>query len=96
MTKNELVNRLRELKKELNQKFGIEKFALFGSYARDEADENSDVDIAILKIREKDYFTRARAVYFLEEKLRKKVDMGYLDSMRTYLRNQIKEEMVDV
>ena len=49
MTTNELIIKLKNVKDELKQKFGIEQIALFGSYARDEANEDSDVDIAILK-----------------------------------------------
>lgn len=45
MTKDELLSALANVKEELQQRFGIEKIALFGSYARDEATDDSDVDI---------------------------------------------------
>ena len=48
MTTNELLVKLDSLKDELKQKFGIEEMALFGSYARGEAKEDSDIDIAVL------------------------------------------------
>ena len=96
MTKNELITILSGIKNELKQKFGIEEIALFGSYARGEANEESDVDIAIIKINKKDFLKRLQAKDFLEKKLNKKVDIGYLDSMRTFIKNRIKKDLIYV
>ena len=86
MTKDELISTLASVKEELQQRFGIEKIALFGSYARDEATDNSDVDIVILEIKEKNFLNRLNAIDFLENKLNQKVDMGYFDSMKTFIK----------
>ena len=96
MTRDELLDKLIAVKSELSEKFGIEQIALFGSYARDEATEQSDIDLTIVKMKKKDYFMRAKAIYFLEKQLGKKVDMGYFDSIRTTLRHQIKQDMIYV
>ncbi len=68
----EIYNKLKSLKPVLKERYGIEEFALFGSQARDDYTNDSDVDIAILKMEKKDYFSRVRAKYFLEELLQKK------------------------
>lgn len=47
MTKQYIINYLSEHKDEFSQKFGITKLGLFGSYVRDEADKNSDIDILV-------------------------------------------------
>ena len=47
ITKNEILNFLKIHKPELKQKFNIEKIGLFGSFARDEANEKSDIDIFV-------------------------------------------------
>ena len=47
---NQIIEKLRELKPVLKDKFGIEEFAVFGSVARGEDTNNSDIDIAIFKI----------------------------------------------
>lgn len=47
MTKEYIINYLREHKDEFSKKFGITKLGLFGSYVRDEAQDNSDIDILI-------------------------------------------------
>jgi len=96
MTTNELILKLNNVKDELKNRFGIEEIALFGSYARGEATEESDVDIAILKMQKKDLLKRLQAKDFLEQQLNKKIDMGYLDSMRTFIKNRIKKDLIYV
>ena len=96
MTQDELLSQLRLLQKDLSDKFGIQKIAIFGSYARDEAQDESDVDIAILKISEQNLSKRLDAIKFLENKLHKKIDMGYYDSMKTFIKNRIKKDFIYV
>jgi len=47
LDREEILRRLREHKNELQQKFPIARLALFGSYARGEQNENSDIDILV-------------------------------------------------
>jgi uncharacterized protein len=91
-----IINKLKELKPILKERYGIEEFALFGSYARDEQNEQSDIDIAIVKIEKKDYFKRVQAKYYLEEIFKKSVDIGYLNSMRSFLKKRVEKEMIYV
>ncbi len=93
---NIVLENIRQLAPELKEKFGIKKMALFGSYARNEARENSDIDLAIIEIDKKDFFNRLHAKYFIEEQMQKKVDIGYLSSMRSFLRKRIEKEMIYV
>ena len=96
MTQSELLEKLSNVKQELQDQFGIEKIALFGSYARDEASEKSDIDIAILKMKEKNFSNRLNAIDFLERTLNKKVDMGYFDSMKTFIKHRIERDFIYV
>lgn len=87
---------LREKKEELAQRFGIEEIALFGSRARNDASEESDIDLVILQSRGRDYFKRAEAKYFLERELGKRVDLGYFDSIRPVIRKRIENDLIHV
>ena len=58
MRQSELFMKLSDVKEEFQKRFAIEKIVLFGSYLRDEAAEDSDVDIAILKIEKQLEFLR--------------------------------------
>jgi predicted nucleotidyltransferase len=45
MTKNIILEYLKNKKEELHKRYGIVSLGLYGSYARDEATNNSDIDI---------------------------------------------------
>jgi predicted nucleotidyltransferase len=42
-----ILDRLRAYKPELQRKYPISRLGVFGSYARGEANENSDIDVAV-------------------------------------------------
>ncbi len=47
LTRDEVLNQLRKHKPELEKRFGVTTLALFGSTARDEALEDSDIDLMV-------------------------------------------------
>ena len=47
MNKEIILNCLKNHLQEFKEKYNVEKIGLFGSYARDEATENSDIDIFV-------------------------------------------------
>jgi len=47
MTKRDVLNYLKEHYQEFKHQYHVEKIGLFGSYARDEATKESDVDIFV-------------------------------------------------
>lgn len=96
LQKETLLKQLQNYKPVLSERFGIKKIALFGSFARDEATQSSDIDLVILEMKEKKLKNRLGAKKFLEEKIGRKVDMGYLNSMKSYIRNAVEKELVHV
>ena len=46
-TKDEIIAILRNFKEEFGERYGIEKLGLFGSVARGEQKEDSDIDICV-------------------------------------------------
>lgn len=93
---HQIINKLKELKPILKEKYGIEEFAVFGSVAKGLDTEKSDVDIAILKMKLKSGFDLIRAQYFLKENLNKEVDIGTFASMKTFIKNKIKKDFIYV
>lgn len=64
LTKNNVIERLKRVKPILERKYGINELALFGSYARDEATDNSDIDI-LVKLKTPSYRNLCNATYVL-------------------------------
>lgn len=73
MTKENILNYLSSHKKEFQIEYEVENIGLFGSYARDEADDHSDIDIFV-KMKP-DLFKLVELKQKIEEDLRKKVDI---------------------
>ena len=47
MKRDDILSRLRERRREIAERFGVERVGLFGSAARDELREDSDVDVLV-------------------------------------------------
>ena len=92
----EILEKLRELKPILKEKFGIEEFAVFGSVARGEDTKKSDIDIAVIKAKSKNYFDLLEVKYFLKECLDKEIDIGYYDAIRPIFKKHINKDLINV
>ena len=95
-TKQEILNSLHLHQNELNQKFGIEQLALFGLFANDQQNENSDIDLLVIKMKKKNAFTLIKAKRFISKLLQKEVDLGLIDSLRPFIRSRVEKEMIYV
>jgi len=91
-----IINKLKELKPILKEKYGIEEFAVFGSVAKGTDNEQSDIDIAVLKMQLKSGFDLIRAKNYLKERLNKEVDIGTFKSMKTFIKNRIQKDFIYV
>lgn len=92
----EIINKLKELKPILNERYGIEEFAVFGSVAKGTDTKDSDVDIAVTKLNLKDAFALLDAKEYLSNILQKPVDIGTFRSMKTFIKNRIKKDFIYV
>ena len=94
MKKEELIDILRNYKNERANYYGIMTIGIFGSTARGDDREESDVDI-VLRIREPDLFMLVGIKEELEERLHRPVDIvTYRDNMNLFLKKRIDKEAV--
>jgi len=91
-----IISKLKELKPVLNEKYGIEEFAVFGSVAKGTDTESSDIDIAILKMQLRSGFDIVRAQKYLEDIFDKEVDIGTFKAMKTFIKNRIQKDFIYV
>ena len=90
----EYLSILRSEKESLFRKYQISNLGLFGSVARYEQREDSDIDICI-KLQEPDYFTRMEIKEFLEKLFNAKVDVVSLTAiMRSLFRNHMEKDAI--
>ena len=75
---------------------GVLKSSIFGSVARGEADEKSDVDILVELPRGKSLFDLFDLQDRLQSVLGKKVDIGTYRSIKPMLKDRILKEQVEI
>ncbi len=87
---------LKKLKPELVKRFGITRLALFGSTVRDEAREDSDIDIIVSfdgPATSKQYFG---VQFLLEDELGQSIDLVTEKALRPELKTFIENEAINV
>ncbi len=88
------INEIKNIVSPIAEKYGVEKVYLFGSYARGEATDNSDLDFRIDKGTLKGLIMLGAMYSDLEEKFDKKLDLLTTASLDKEFLNRIKDEEV--
>jgi predicted nucleotidyltransferase len=91
---DKILKTLKSLKKNISNKYKVNRIGLFGSYMRGEQTINSDIDILTNFKDDADLFDLVGLGQFLEEKLQQKVDIVPEDALRKELKNKILKEAV--
>ena len=89
LKKEEILDFLKKNKPFFKEKFGIDGIKLFGSFARDEATIESDIDI-LIDMEKKDFDKWFDFKDLLEKEFDRKVDVLFRDSVRTFIMRFIK------
>ncbi len=98
MTKDAILKFLKEKKKEFADIFHIKEIGLFGSYSREEHDENSDIDIVyVLKDGENfGYFDLLDLEKILSKQFKKKVELANYRYMNPIIKYNAEKEIIYV
>ena len=96
MNRTEVLDILRTHKPMLAERFGVTELALFGSFARDEATDGSDVDILVRydgPATSRSYFG---VQFYIEDLLGRRVDLVTHKALRSEFRPYVEREAVNV
>jgi uncharacterized protein len=96
MKRDDILKILADHHEELRQQFGAKSLALFGSVARDEATETSDVDLLVEFERPVGLFGLFALQDHLEQLLGCSVDLGTPDSLKPRIRSHVLAESIHV
>ncbi len=86
---------LKAHKGQFKRDFGVNELFLFGSFSRNEQTEKSDIDL-LMETDRKNFRNRLAFKTYLENHFQRPVDVGYLDSINSYIRQKIQEELIHV
>ena len=96
MKRDDIILSLRRFKETNQQKYNIIRIGLFGSGARDNMREQSDIDV-VVELETQDFFDLIGIKLDLEEQLSQEVDIvSYREKMNEFLKRRIDKEAVYV
>ncbi len=96
MKRDEILNTIRVLSNTIKTDYRAKVIGIFGSFARSEKKDTSDIDLLVMFDDEADIFDFVGLSLFLEEKLGRKVDVVPYDTVRPELKEIIFKETVPI
>jgi uncharacterized protein len=91
---DKIIEKLKELKPEIEKRYKVTEIGVFGSYLRDEQTENSDIDILIDYERGMTLFSFCELENWLSDILENKVDLVMKKSLKPRIGKRILSEVV--
>jgi len=96
MKKEDIILSLRHFKNMNGQKYHIKRIGIFGSVAKDDMRDLSDIDV-VVELGKQDLFDLIGIKLDLEKQLNKQVDIvSYRNKMSTFLKRRIDKEAIYV
>ena len=93
MDNKDLKKKLKKLKPILEKNYKVKTIGLFGSFAKNEANEDSDVDI-LVQFSEDIGWEFVDLKQFLEENLEREVDLVTVEALKPELKEEILRDMI--
>jgi predicted nucleotidyltransferase len=95
-TRQHVLERLSQEQATLRRDFRVTSLALFGSLARDEATDKSDIDLLVTFKRPAGYFALIALQQYLESVLGRNVDIVTPGGLKSGMRERVLQEAIDV
>ena len=89
MKQEDVLQILKQKNTELTKQFGVKSMLMFGSLARNEATQTSDVDLLVEFNRPVGYFGLFALQDYLEKLLGCSVDLGTPNSLKPYIKERV-------
>ncbi|MFD0673783.1 nucleotidyltransferase family protein [Cohnella sp. GCM10027633] len=92
MNKEEIQKTINEHKAYIVKVFSVEKIGLFGSFARDEQTEDSDIDL-LVEFMQPVGFEFIELKEYLESLFQKPVDLVTANALKPFMKEQVMNEV---
>ena len=85
---------LSQIKKIFKTFPAIDKAWIYGSFARGDDRPDSDIDLAVKTDDSFSYFDLAEIQHTIEQRINRKVDIGFLDSFKSHVRAHVEPDLI--
>lgn len=92
ITKNDILNKLAELKPILYKDYAVKEIGLFGSYSDNSSTEESDIDI-LVELEKPIGWKFFTLELFLENVFNKKIDLVTKNALKEQIKDQILKQV---
>ena len=96
MNRDEVLETLRKHKQVLRERFDVTGLALYGSFARNQATPNSDVDVLVEFAAPPNWRRYFGAQAYLEDLFRRPVDLSTIGEVRSAIRPYVERDAINV
>ena len=94
---DEIITYLRQNMALLNERFGVTRIGIFGSFARGDQTPASDIDMIIeMEEDRKNLHLFLRLKRFLEDEMARKVDLGFEHSIKPAIKEKVLRQVLYV
>jgi predicted nucleotidyltransferase len=94
--RQDILSSLEKLKGEVTEEYSVKTLGLFGSVARSEETDESDIDLLVEFSKPVGFVTFMRLEHFLSERLGTRVDLVTPDSLKPVIRQDVLAEVIYV
>ena len=92
-TKQQIFEQLQSHKAEIRA-FGAARIGLFGSYVRNQQNENSDIDLLVeFEVGKKTFRNYMGLYYYLEELMKQKIELVTWETLAPFIQNHVKTQI---
>ena len=95
-SQQDILSSLQALKQYVAQEYAVKKIGIFGSVARNEQTEESDIDLLVEFSRPVGMVLFIRLEHFLSERLGRPVDLVTPDALKPVIRKDVLAEVIYV
>ena len=96
MNRDDVLDTLRQHKQVLRERFDVTGLALYGSFARDQASSDSDVDVLVVFGEPPDWRRYFGAQAYLEDLFERPVDLSTIGEVRSAIRPYVEQDAINV
>ena len=96
MNRQAIFNRLNDASPALKRKYGVKSLAVFGSMARGDDHEGSDVDVLVTFEGRANFDDVMGLKLDLEDLFGRRVDLGTPDTLRPEMRSAVERDLIHV